>query len=108
MESEDLLSLYASLGEITHRMLEAARGGDWELLCSLGPMHADRFEALRAGDISPVLSKKDEERKLEMIMKIMADISESGLLIEPRRQQVGELLRSAGVEQKLAHAYRAY
>lgn len=108
MKSEELFSLYASMAEITRQMLEAARAGDWDLLCAMEPLHAGHVEALRGAEPSVVLDASEKERKSAVIMKIMADISEIGAIAQPRMTQLAELLHSVDVEQKLSQAYRAY
>lgn len=108
MNSDEVLSLYASVADITDQMLSAARAGDWDRVTAL-ETHCARHVATLKSDESPVaLSGAARERKVAMIQKILADDREIRNIAQPWMAQLSALMNSAGTEQKLSRAYRAY
>lgn len=108
MKSEEILSLYASVADITDQMLSAARAGDWDRVTAL-ETHCARHVATLKSDESPAaLSGAARERKVAMIQKILADDRQIRDIAQPWMVQLSALMNSAGTEQKLSQAYRAY
>lgn len=108
MNSDEVLSLYASVADITDQMLSAARAGDWDSVCTLETHCARHVETLKSDESPVALSGAARERKVAMIQKILADDREIRNIAQPWMAQLSALMNSAGTEQKLSRAYRAY
>ncbi|MGV8900090.1 MAG: flagellar protein FliT [Burkholderiaceae bacterium] len=108
MKSEEMLSLYASVAEITDQMLRAARAGDWDRVTELETHCASHVATLKS-DASPLaLSGAARESKVALIQKILADDREIRDIAQPWMANLSALMNSAGTEQKLSQAYGAY
>lgn len=105
MKREELFPLYLALAETTGWMLDAARAGDWDLLCTLEPARATHAEALRAADVSVASHGSDAEKRAVVIKKIMSDVSEIMNIAQPHMKQLADFLHSADVERKLSRTY---
>ncbi|MDP3844613.1 MAG: flagellar protein FliT [Oxalobacteraceae bacterium] len=108
MNSDEVLSLYASVADITDQMLSAARAGDWDSVCTLETRCARHVATLKSGESPVALSGAARERKVAMIQKILADDREIRNIAQPWMANLSALMNSAGTEQKLSRAYRAY
>lgn len=108
MKREEILSLYASVADITDQMLSAARAGDWDRVCTLESCCARHVETLKSGEAPVALSGADRERKVAMIQKILADDREIRNIAQPWMTKLSALMHNASSEQKLSQAYRTF
>jgi flagellar protein FliT len=108
MNSQEVISLYETVAEITDQMLAAARTGDWELLAELESRCSSHVEVLRNNE-SPreVLTAAAREKKVRIIKKILADDREIRNITEPWMARLSTMMKSAGTERKLSQAYGA-
>ncbi|NMM28540.1 MAG: flagellar protein FliT [Glaciimonas sp.] len=108
MHSEEILSLYASMTDITDQMLGAARAGDWDRVCALETDCASHVATLKSGEVPAALNGAARERKVAMIRKILASDREIRDIAQPWMANLSALMHSASTEQKLSQIYRAY
>lgn len=106
MNSQEIISLYEAVSDITDKMLAAARVGDWDRLIQLEEHCASHVQTLRDGEPPEPLTGGLRERKVQIIHKILADDREIRNLTEPWMAQLSALMQNAGVERKLSSAYR--
>jgi len=105
MNSEEIISLYESVADITEQMLAAARSSNWERLAALESRCASHVRTLEKGEPRLVLTAVMRERKLTIIQKILADDREIRNITEPWMAQLSSLLSNASTERKLSMAY---
>lgn len=107
MNSEEVISLYEKVAGITHQMVVAAREYNWEQLAALESQCACHVEALRGNEHTAPLTGVVREQKVRIIQKILADDREIRNITEPWMNQLAAMMKSAGTERKLSHAYGA-
>ena len=105
MDSQEIISLYETVAEITDQMLEAARARDWERLVSLESRCASHVQTLREGEKPVALTGVVRERKVIIIKKILSDDREIRNITEPWMAQLSNLINSTNTERKLVQAY---
>jgi flagellar protein FliT len=107
MNSQEVISLYESVADITEQMLAAARTGDWELLVELETRCSSQVEIIKSTEPRVALTGVVRDRKVKIIRKILEDDREIRNITEPWMAQLSTLMNSAGTERKLARAYGA-
>jgi flagellar protein FliT len=105
MNSPQIITTYETILAITGQMLEAARSGDWDRLVALEKDCKKLVEGLIAENYGLPLSSQLQQRKAEIIRKVLADDAEIRNITEPWMAQLQNLLSSAGRERKLSEAY---
>ena len=108
MNSKEIIGTYEAILEVTTRMVDAARGNDWERLAEREQECRQLVESLmnaRSGQ-EIALDPQMRRRKVE-IRKVLADDAEIRNLTEPWMQKLQHLLTSVGRERKLHAAYSA-
>ncbi|MES2354461.1 MAG: flagellar protein FliT [Pseudomonadota bacterium] len=108
MEREHhIISCYESMSLATTDMLAAARRNDWDGVIAAERNCSQIVENLkRLGDLVPT-DPQLRQRKLEIIIKVLADDAEIRNLTQPWLQQLEVFLKNAGTTRKLSHAYGA-
>lgn len=107
MNSEEVISLYEKVAGITTQMVVAARAYNWEQLAELESQCASHVEALKGNEHTAQLTGVVRAQKVRIIQKILADDREIRTITEPWMNQLAALMKSAGTERKLSHAYGA-
>ncbi len=107
MNSQAVISLYATVAAITDQMLAAARNGDWEQFVALESRCASHVETLKAGEPSIPLTGAARESKRKLIRKILAEDRKIRAITEPWMANLSRLINAAGTERKLTQAYAA-
>lgn len=105
MNSQEIISLYEAVSDITNRMVAAARAGDWDRLVALESDCAGHVQTLRDGEPPTPLEGAVRERKVKIIHKILADDREIRNITEPWMAHLSALINSTGAERKLSSAY---
>jgi flagellar protein FliT len=105
MNSQEIISLYEAVSEITDQMLAAARAGDWDQLIALEAHCASHVQTLQNDGPPAPLTGAVRERKVKIITKILADDREIRNLTEPWMAQLAQLINSTSAERKLANVY---
>lgn len=107
MNSQEVISLYETVANISAQMLAAARNGDWDQLVALESRCSDHVRRLKNGEPPEPLTGAVRQRKVEIIRKILADDREIRDITEPWMRQLSALMKNAGTERKLSQAYGA-
>jgi len=107
MNSEQIISLYEAVSDLTGQMLVAARSRDWENLAELESHCASHVQTLKDGEQPAALSGDKRARKVQIIHQILAHDREIRDLTEPWMAQLSALINSTGQERKLSSAYGA-
>lgn len=105
MNNPQIITTYETLLAITGRMLDVARIGDWDRLVALEKDCKKLVEELIAENHDLPLSSQLQQRKAEIIRKVLADDAEIRSITEPWMAQLQDFLGSAGRERKLSRAY---
>ena len=108
MNSEQIISIYEAVSDITSQMLEAARTRDWENLALLESDCASHVQTLKDSEPALPLTGEKRAKKIQIIHKIMAHDREIRNLTEPWMAELSALMNNAGTERRLARAYDAH
>lgn len=108
MNSEQIISIYEAVSDLTGQMLEAARVRDWENLAELESHCAGHVSTLKASEPALPLTGESRAKKIRIIHQIMAHDREIRNLTEPWMAQLSAMMSNAGTERKLSRAYGAH
>ena len=108
MNSEDILTVYESVADLTGQMLDAAGSSDWERLVALEQECSSRVSTLRTGEANQILTGPARKRKVELIKKVLADDRRIRDLTTPWMAHLSKLISSNGTQRRLANAYGVY
>lgn len=106
MTSNEMLTTYESLSELTGTMLNAARQGEWDELTALEQRcqgHVGRL--MQAAPLS--LSENEQRAKLAIIRTILQNDARIRALTEPRLHELQHNLHIMRSAQRGADAYGA-
>lgn len=107
MNSEQVISIYETVCDITGNMLAAAQSRDWEKLVELESRCASHVATLKAGEAVVPLNGPTRARKVEIINKILSHDRQIRDLTSPWMAELSALINSAGTSRKLTAAYGA-
>lgn len=107
MNSPQCIAAYESILAFTGQMLDAARNDDWDRLVALEKDCKRLVDELIEENHGEPLSSRFQQRKAEIIRKVLADDAEIRSITEPWMAQLQNFLGSAGRERKLSQAYIA-
>lgn len=107
MNSDEVISLYEAVSDLTGKMLVAAQSHDWDQLVELETHCASRVQALKDGEQMTRLSGPIRIRKVKIIHQILAHDREIRNLTSPWMAQLASMINSSGAERKLNTAYGA-
>ncbi len=105
MNSEEIISVYESVANITEQMLSAARSSDWERLAALESNCASHVRTLEKSEPRSALTGEMRERKFNIIQKILADDREIRNITEPWMARLSSLMNNTSTERKLSMTY---
>lgn len=105
MNSQELMSIYDKVADITHKMVDAAQSNDWELLAQLEANCNSHVQAIRDNDEPITLVNKERAEKVRYINQILADDKKIRDIIYPRLAQLSELMQRSATQHKLAKTY---
>ncbi len=94
MNSQEIISLYESIADLTGQMLAAARDGDWERLAGLESHCTGHVATLKSEEPHTALSGIARERKVKIIQKILEDDRAIRSLTQPWTLQLSALMNS--------------
>jgi flagellar protein FliT len=104
MNSQEVVSLYETMADISGQMLAAARSSNWAQLATLEQICARHVETLKGGDREAAVGEL-RERKIRFIQKILADDREIRNITEPWMARLSMQINTVGAKRKLAQAY---
>jgi len=87
-----MISLYESMVEISHQMLEAARHQDWDGLGRLEVLCQGYIHQIPVHDERTPLSPQVLEKKVAMLKKILSNDKEIRDLMEPWMLRLNEIM----------------
>ena len=108
MTSEDILTVYESVADLTGQMLDAAGSNDWDRLVQLEQQCSSHVSHLRANEATLPLTGPARKRKAELIKQVLADDRRIRDLTSPWMAQLSKLISSNGTQRRLANAYGVY
>lgn len=107
MTSQEVLSAYEAMVELTEQMLVAAGNDDWDRFIALEQRCALRVQTLSDGEALPLLSDASRLKKIDIIKRILSDDRKIRDLTMPWMAQLSALIKNTGTERRLASAYGA-
>lgn len=106
MTSNEMLTTYEALSELTDTMLNAARQGEWEDLAVLEQHCRNHVGNLMQA--TPVLLNENEQRtKVAIIRAILQNDAKIRALTEPHMHELQQRLHMTHVGQRSVKAYGA-
>ncbi len=107
MNSEQVITLYETVSDLTGQMLAAAQVRDWENLAALESHCASHIQCLKDGEPVVALTGDTRARKVAIIHQILAHDREIRNLTSPWMAELASLINSTGAQRKLSAAYGA-
>jgi flagellar protein FliT len=107
MNSEQVITLYQTVSDLTGQMLQAAQSRDWENLAVLESHCASHIQCLKDGEPVVALTGDTRARKVKIIHQILAHDREIRNLTTPWMAELASLINSTGASRKLSAAYGA-
>lgn len=105
MNSQDILTAYETVADLTGQMLAAAGAADWERLVELERQCSAQVQVLGASEAASALNGAGRQRKVELIKKVLADDRRIRDLTSPWMAQLSRLISHSGAQRRLASAY---
>jgi flagellar protein FliT len=106
MTSNEMLTAYESLSELTGSMLNAAREGEWDNLAALEQRCQGYVGSLMQA--APVkLSENEQRAKVSIIRAILQNDAKIRALTEPRLHELQQRLSASRAGQRSVEAYGA-
>jgi flagellar protein FliT len=105
MTSQEVLSVYEEVFELTGQMLAAANDSDWDHLAELERRCHAHVQALKQREPAEALDASGRRKKAEIIRKILDDDRKIRELTTPWMAQLSALINNTGTQRRLAHAY---
>lgn len=104
MTSNEMLTTYESLSELTGSMLDAARLGEWDQLTELEQQCKTHVSSLmQATQVR--LNEKEQRSKIAIIRSILQNDAKIRALTEPRMHELQQQLHVSRMAQRGARAY---
>jgi flagellar protein FliT len=104
MNNAQVIATYETILSITEQMLQAAKKNDWDYLMALEEDCRTSVEKLMSANPAP-LTGEYQQRKVEIIHKVLADDAEIRNITQPWMGHLQGLIGSIGHEKKLVQAY---
>ena len=101
------ISRYEEMATLSSRMVEAARGKDWDSLVSLEKSVSALRKSL-ADEDNAGLSSVDMERKAALIQQILVDDAEIRRHTEPWMEHLRKFLGDASKKKQVDRAYGGF
>jgi flagellar protein FliT len=101
------ISRYEEMATLSSRMVEAARGKDWDSLVSLEKSVSALRKSL-ADEDNAGLSSADMERKAALIQQILVDDAEIRRHTEPWMEHLRKFLGDASKKKQVDRAYGGF
>ncbi|MGV7209057.1 flagellar protein FliT [Oxalobacteraceae bacterium A2-2] len=105
MTSQEILSVYGAMAELTDQMVGAATDSDWDRLVQLEQRCAAHVQLLRAQEPAAPMQGEERERKLALIRRMLNADRQIRDLTLPWMAQLSKLINSTGTERRVINAY---
>ena len=106
MTSNEMLTTYEALSELTDTMLDAARQGEWDHLAALEQRCQGYVGSLTQAAPVP-LNENEQRTKVAIIRTILQNDSKIRALTEPRMNELQQRLCMTRTGQRSVEAYGA-
>ncbi|MFL6673478.1 MAG: flagellar protein FliT [Massilia sp.] len=106
MTSQQALSIYQGMADLTGQMLAAASASDWDRLVELEQQCAACVRRLQDHE-PPLLDAAERAQKLEAIRTMLRADRQIRDLTMPWMTRLSSLIKNSGNERRLAGAYGA-
>ena len=106
MTSNEMLTTYESLSELTGTMLSAASQGEWDHLAELEQRCQGYVGSLMQAPSVP-LSQNEQRAKIAIIRAILQNDAKIRALTEPRMHELQQRLHMTRTGQRSVEAYGA-
>lgn len=106
MTSNEMLTTYESLSDLTGTMLNAARQGEWDDLAALEERCQGYVSQLMQAAPVP-LNESEQRTKVAIIRTILQNDAKIRALTEPRLHELQQRLSSTRAGQRSVEAYGA-
>jgi flagellar protein FliT len=83
MTSSDILLVYDEMVQISQQMLDAAHRQDWPSFTNLELVCDEYIKQIHQRDTKDPLTEEELEKKIDLLMKILADDRQIRELLEP-------------------------
>lgn len=93
MTSQQIITVYEQVADLSTRMLHAARAGEWDKLVALESDCALHIETLRLHEEPMLVRHQDQYAAVRMASKAMAKASASAASVTARNADMPEPLR---------------
>ena len=107
MTNVEVLTAYAAMAALTHKMVAAATMSDWDGLEVLEGQVAAQVALLRGNEETVALDAGERQQKLGLIKQMLDDDRQIRDLTMPWMAQLSKLINNTGTERRLAAAYGA-
>ena len=105
MTSQQVLSVYAAMADLTGQMVQAATRSDWDLLVLLEQRCAAHVQTLREQEPAQPMRGVERERKIELIRQMLNADRQIRDLTMPWMAQLSKLINATGTERRVINAY---
>lgn len=105
MNQQAILAVYEKVSGVMDLMVQAAEGGEWDLLAQLEMQCTAYVDSLRRSDHHEGLTEEDRQRKMQMIEKILDDNRRVRELTTPWMKQLTDLLQHSATSRKVHQSY---
>ncbi len=105
MTGSEIIQAYENILSLTEEMLIAARQEDWERLIERERECSRQVQKLAAAQVDTQLDPPFQQRKIEIIHKVLAGDAEIRGLAEPRMARLQTLVSGTHRERQLIAAY---
>jgi len=102
-----VIEQYRQLLEVSSRMLDLARGQEWEALVQCEAGYVVSLQRVRYLDDAQPLSDSEREQKFGLLERILTQDAETRRMLESRREELSCLIGSSRRQQALGQAYQA-
>jgi flagellar protein FliT len=94
MTSSDILLVYDEMVQISQQMLDAAHRQDWPSFTTLELVCDEYIKQIHQRDTQHPLTEEELEKKIDLLMKILADDRQIRELLEPWMGRLSAIMRT--------------
>jgi flagellar protein FliT len=105
MTSQEVLSVYAAMADLTEQMVRAATLSDWDRLVALEKRVAGHVQVLRERESPEPMQGAEREQKIELIRQMLTADRKIRDLTMPWMAQLSKLINVTGTERRVLNAY---
>ena len=109
MTSQDILSIYESMQELTGQMLLAAADSDWDQVVELERRCSAHVQTLREQEQTQgqAMQGASRDKKVAILKQLLSDDRQIRDLAMPWMARLSAMMNSSNAQRRLANAYNA-